>query len=89
MLALKAVKSTVSQYSPPDCPSCACKNFPLVGEFPTFNLASLTESDVNLASFTVLSLGVPIDVAAPIKVTNKLAPLAGAVQNLIPLAPSK
>ena len=80
---------TCAQVRPPVLPDCADKKYPLTGLLLTFNLASLTASDCNLASDTVLSLGVPIDVAAPIKVTNKLAPLAGAVQNLIPLAPSK
>ena len=70
-------------------PDCADKKYPLTGLLLTFNLDSLTESDVNLFSLTVLSLGVPIDVAAPISVTNKLDPLAGAVQNLIPLLPSR
>ena len=65
LLALKAVKSTAAQYSPPDCPDCACKNFPLTGEFPTFNLDSLTESVVNLASLTELSFGTPIPTADP------------------------
>ena len=70
-------------------PDCADKKYPLTGLLLTFNLASLTESDVNLASDTVLSLGVPIPVAAPICVTYRLDPLAGAVQNLIPLVPSR
>ena len=70
-------------------PDCADKKYPLTGLLLTFNLDSLTESDVSLASDTVLSLGVPIDVADPIKVTNKVDPLGGAVQNLIPLVPSR
>ena len=87
MLALKFVRSTSVQVNW-SVLSLYCKNFPSAGLLLTFNLASLTESDCNLASDTVLSLGVPIDVAAPIKVTNQLEPLGRAVQNFIPLVPS-
>ena len=85
----KFAPKALVQVKPPVSPDCADKKYPLTGLLLTFNLASLTASDVNLASVTVLSLGVPIAVAEPIKVTNKLDPLGGAVQNLIPSEPSK
>ena len=49
-------KSPAAQVRPPVLPDCADKKYPLTGLLLTFNLASLTESEVNLFSLTVLSL---------------------------------
>jgi len=80
---IKVLVSTVAHVRPPESPDCLDRNCPLDPALLIFNFSSLTTFVCIAASTILLVAGTLTDVAAPIKVTNTLAPAPGTVANLI------